>query len=90
LKPGKDADIVIWNNNPLSVYARPEQTFVEGIRYFDVEQDKILQELNRLDRMRIIQKMQKEKQSGKPTRKAKIPHKHYYTCDDLYNEFETE
>ena len=90
LKPGKDADVVIWSDNPLSVYAKVEQTFVEGKRYFDVEEDKKLQELNRTDRLRIIQKMQKEKLSGKPLRKPKIGNKHYYTCDDLYHEFETE
>jgi hypothetical protein len=90
LKPGKDADLVIWSDNPLSVYAKVEQTFVEGKRYFDVEEDKKLQELNRTDRLRIIQKMQKEKLSGKPLRKPKIGNKHYYTCDDLYHEFETE
>jgi imidazolonepropionase-like amidohydrolase len=90
LKPGKDADLVIWSDNPLSVYAKVEQTFVEGKRYFDLEADKKLQELNRADRLRIIQKMQKEKLSGKPLRKPKIGHKHYYTCEDLYHEFETE
>jgi imidazolonepropionase-like amidohydrolase len=90
LKPGKDADVVIWSDNPLSVYAKVEQTFVEGKRYFDVEQDKKLQELNRADRLRIVQKMKKEKLSGKSLKKPKIGIKHYYTCDDLYHEFETE
>src|SRR5256714_14406744 len=27
---GKDADVVVWNANPLSVYSHPEQTFVDG------------------------------------------------------------
>lgn len=90
LKVGKDADIVIWNNNPLSVYAKPEKTFVEGVLYFDLDQDKLLQELNRADRIRIVQKMQKEKQNGKPVRKGKVSVKHYYTCDDLFHEAETE
>jgi imidazolonepropionase-like amidohydrolase len=90
LKVGKDADIVIWNNNPLSVYAKPEKTFVEGVKYFDLEQDKLLQELNRADRLRVVQKMQKEKQSGKPLRKGKVSPKHHYTCEDLFHETESE
>ena len=90
LKVGKDADIVIWNSNPLSVYAKPEKTFVEGVKYFDLEQDKLLQELNRIDRLRIVKKMQKEKQNGKPVRKGKISNKHHYTCDDLFHDAETE
>jgi imidazolonepropionase-like amidohydrolase len=35
IKVGKDADIVLWSDNPLSVYARAEKTWVEGIRYWD-------------------------------------------------------
>ena len=34
LKVGKDADIVIWNNPPLSTYAKVEQTFVDGCLLF--------------------------------------------------------
>ena len=36
---GKDADIVLWDDHPLSVYARPEQTYVDGTKYFDLEED---------------------------------------------------
>jgi imidazolonepropionase-like amidohydrolase len=30
LVPGKDADLVIWNGDPLSVYSVADQTFVDG------------------------------------------------------------
>ena len=36
---GKDADIVIWTAHPLSVYARVEQTLIDGEIYFDRQQD---------------------------------------------------
>ena len=36
---GKDADLSIWNGNPLSVYSRVETTFIEGEVFFDREQD---------------------------------------------------
>ncbi|MBY6204695.1 amidohydrolase family protein [Halomonas denitrificans] len=39
LAEGLDADVVIWNGNPLSVYSRVEQTWVDGRRYFDREAD---------------------------------------------------
>lgn len=39
LAAGLDADFVIWNGNPLSVYSRVEQTWVDGRRYFDRSQD---------------------------------------------------
>jgi imidazolonepropionase-like amidohydrolase len=36
---GKDADIVIWNGHPFSVYSRVEQTLIDGETYFDRAQD---------------------------------------------------
>ena len=42
IKVGKDADVVLWNANPLSVYATVEKTFVDGIEYFDRERDSIM------------------------------------------------
>jgi imidazolonepropionase-like amidohydrolase len=36
---GKDADVVIWNGHPLSVYSRVETTFIDGEIFFDREQD---------------------------------------------------
>ncbi len=34
IKVGKDADIVVWTDNPLSIYAKPEETIVDGTIYF--------------------------------------------------------
>ena len=39
LKAGKDADFAIWSGNPLSVYSHPEQTWVDGRKYFDIADD---------------------------------------------------
>jgi imidazolonepropionase-like amidohydrolase len=35
LDVGKDGDLVIWNVNPLSTYARAEKVFIDGDLYFD-------------------------------------------------------
>jgi imidazolonepropionase-like amidohydrolase len=35
LKPGKMADVVLWNGNPFSVYTRPEKVWVDGALLFD-------------------------------------------------------
>jgi imidazolonepropionase-like amidohydrolase len=37
LEPGKAADIVIWNRDPLSVYALADQVFIDGALLFDRE-----------------------------------------------------
>lgn len=39
IEAGKDADLVIWNAHPFSVYARPETTMIEGVVYFDRAKD---------------------------------------------------
>lgn len=35
LEPGKHADFVVWNAPPLSNLARPEQTWIDGRKFFD-------------------------------------------------------
>jgi imidazolonepropionase-like amidohydrolase len=39
LKVGKDGDFVIWSGNPLSIYSHAEQTWIEGRKYFDINDD---------------------------------------------------
>jgi imidazolonepropionase-like amidohydrolase len=41
LKPGKMADLVLWNGNPLSVYTRPEKVWIDGALMFDASNPKI-------------------------------------------------
>ena len=35
LEPGKMADVVIWNGNPFSVYAKADQVFIDGALVYD-------------------------------------------------------
>ena len=35
LKPGKMADVVLWNGNPFSVYSRPERVWIDGALLYD-------------------------------------------------------
>jgi imidazolonepropionase-like amidohydrolase len=35
LKPGKMADLVLWNGDPFSVYSRPERVWIDGALMFD-------------------------------------------------------
>lgn len=39
IEVGKQADLVIFEGHPLSVYAVPQQTYVDGIKYFDIKED---------------------------------------------------
>jgi len=60
IKSGKDADLVLWSDNPLSIYARAEKTMVEGVFYFDLERDAELLQYIQNERNRIVQKMIRE------------------------------
>ena len=57
---GKDADLALWTDNPLSVYARANKTMVDGIIYFDEEKDAMLKLKIDEERNRIIQKILNE------------------------------
>ena len=35
LEPGKMADVVLWNGDPLSVYSRPEKVWIDGALMYD-------------------------------------------------------
>lgn len=64
IKAGKDADIVIWSDHPLSIYAKAEKTIVDGILYFDREHDLEMRKQIAFERNRIVQKLLGEKRSG--------------------------
>lgn len=83
IKVGKDADVVLWSDNPLSIYARAEKTIVDGTVYFDLEKDSVLRAEIAAERNRLIQKMISEKKKGAKTTAAEA------TIDEL-NECEID
>jgi imidazolonepropionase-like amidohydrolase len=40
LKPGKMADVVLWNGNPFSVYTRPDKVWIDGAVMYDAHDPK--------------------------------------------------
>jgi len=81
IKIGKDADIVLWNANPLSVYAKAEKTIIEGVVYFDLARDLKNREHIKKERNTLINLMLDYKNKGGETqspKKNKRPHIH---CD---------
>jgi imidazolonepropionase-like amidohydrolase len=82
IKPGKDADLVLWSDNPLSIYAKAEKTIVDGIVYFDREKDKELRKQIAAERTRLIQKMLNEKKGGGNVGPASPSIKRMNTCSE--------
>jgi imidazolonepropionase-like amidohydrolase len=68
IKEGKDADLVIWSDHPLSIYAKSEKTIVDGAVVFDREVDARLQTELKKEKQRLIQKMILAKKGGASTR----------------------
>ncbi|HZV12873.1 MAG TPA: amidohydrolase family protein [Candidatus Kapabacteria bacterium] len=74
LEPGKDADIVLWDGDPLSAHTKVLQTWIDGRKYFDREDDKKMAEEVQRERAALVAKALAEKQppasSAKPTGKG--------------------
>ena len=83
IKIGKDADVVLWNQNPLSVYAVAEKTIIDGAIYFDKERDKMLRKEIKQERALLINMMMEEKNKGGKTQAVKRKVKTLLTCESI-------
>lgn len=81
IKTGKDADIVIWSDNPLSIYAKAEKTIVDGIIYFDRDKDAQMRIAIAAERNRLIQKMIAAKKDGAKTDPATLSFDQVNECE---------
>lgn len=90
LKVGKDADVVVWSDNPLSIMAKTQYTIIDGLILYDHERDLELRARNDQERARIISKMLSENNSGAPSRKFFKKKKGHYHCDTIGEELSTE
>ena len=73
IKVGKDADLVLWTDYPLSVYARASKTMVDGTFYFDEEKDAKMKEQVDAERNRIIAGILRETQLPSTTNFSNMP-----------------
>jgi len=83
LKVGKDADVVLWSDHPLSVYAKAEKTIIEGATYFDINRDAMMQDQIQKQKSELINMMMQEKNKGLKTQPIKKKEKEYLHCDSM-------
>ena len=88
IKTGKDADVVLWSDNPLSIYAKSLYTIVDGTVYFDREKDATMHKEVASERTRLTQKMLGEKKAGGATRPASPSYQVLLNCGDHEHEDE--
>lgn len=83
IKAGKVADLVLWSDNPLSIYAKVEKTIIDGKIYFDKDEDLKIREDLQKERTRIIKKMMEEKKKGGTLIKPSKKQQQLYQCDTM-------
>ena len=83
IKVGKDADVVLWSDHPLSIYAKAEKTIIEGVTYFDIDKDKQMREAIKKEKSELINLMLQEKNKGLKTQPVKKKEKEVLHCDSL-------
>ncbi|MFT5779270.1 MAG: imidazolonepropionase-like amidohydrolase, partial [Crocinitomicaceae bacterium] len=89
LKEGKDADIVIWTTNPLSIQARVVSTIIDGTILYDSSRDNLLYGRNQAEKARLISKMLKANEAGDKIDFTKKKTGHFH-CNTLGEEASTE
>ena len=67
IKKGKDADIVVWNQNPLSIYAIADMTLVDGRIYYSRTKDSQARTQVQNERTRLINKLHQANAKGEKT-----------------------
>ena len=78
---GKSADVVLWSDNPLSIYAKAEKTIIEGTVYFDIEKDKQLRKAIQTERNRIMDTMKNAIKTGAHVQPRISSSKPDFTCE---------
>ena len=86
IKVGKDADLVLWNHDPLSIYAVAQKTIVDGIVYFDRERDLQMRKQIKEEKNKLIQKLNGEKKSGASMAPAFATEHELLHCEDEIND----
>jgi imidazolonepropionase-like amidohydrolase len=73
IDPGKDADLVIYNHDPLSAYAVVQKTLVDGRVYFDRQRDIADRPAREKEKKALLEKEkkagEKKPESGEPAKK---------------------
>ena len=57
LEKGKHADLAVWSADPLSSYARCEQTWIDGRKFFSIDDDLELRKRDAKRHANLVQKI---------------------------------
>ena len=57
LEEEKDADFVIWDGPPLSIYSKVQETWIDGTRYWSVDENAQMEDRDKGLRESLIKKI---------------------------------
>ena len=83
IKIGKDADVVLWNSHPLSVYSKAEKTVIDGTVYFDIERDMQMRANMKKERNELTTMMLQAKNKGLKTKPIEKKEDKLFHCDTV-------
>lgn len=69
IETGKDADLVIFNHHPFSVYAIPMKTIIDGVVYFDRDRDLTRRGEIAREKEALIEKLKPEENRSQDNRR---------------------
>jgi imidazolonepropionase-like amidohydrolase len=81
VKIGKDADLVLWTTNPLSIESKVELTMIDGLILYNRNNNLALEERNTKERARLINKMLESNEKGEATKPFVKKGRRLYHCD---------
>ncbi|BAO56176.1 amidohydrolase family protein [Nonlabens marinus] len=83
IKEGKDADLVLWNTNPLDIQATAQMTMIDGAVFFDIKKDEQMRAAVKKERQQLVNEMIMAKNKGLKTQAPKQAVKTLYDCDTI-------
>ncbi len=84
LEPGKQADLAVWSDSPLSTFSRCEQTWVDGRKYFDRAEDLKSREEVAERRALLIQKVLESGEDPRQPGEGRFDPSELWPRDDLF------
>jgi imidazolonepropionase-like amidohydrolase len=94
LEEGKDADFVLWDGNPLSIYSKVLETWIDGKRYWSIDENLELEERDKKLRNDIISRIllspRGSKESMAPDNKSKTSGHNCDLSDDQLSTWESQ
>jgi imidazolonepropionase-like amidohydrolase len=83
VKIGKSADLVLWSDHPMSIYAVAEKTMIDGVIYFDLDRATAQVAQITKEKNKLIQDMLVAKNGGAKTQKPERKKAIEFHCETL-------